>query len=266
MQMPPNTREKIMSAYQLLQGATISVDTFEHIHTILKGLHPKLDEKLEICSKALDKLQKLQAGDIITLSAEGLPEDTEEKRKRKKALLFFIHSLKDLNSEIKRIDTEFSQAQKRSNSSYNQLTTWGRIISHAKGPLGIVTLVALVIVGVMTLQTHKAQNYALIIPKPTQIKMSAADPVDSGCTQEGHITSPSSYNKALITFDNQTAQELKVYWIDFQGNRKLYAHVKAHSTYDQATWIGHVWVVTDEADQCIRLQSANSVQQAVVIN
>src|ERR1700682_4101940 len=110
MQMPPDTHEKVISVYQLLQGETISISTFEHVRTILKGLHPKVDKKLEICSKALDKLQKIQSGDIITLSAERFPEDTEEKRKRKKVLLFFINSLKNLKGEIKRIDAEFTQA------------------------------------------------------------------------------------------------------------------------------------------------------------
>src|SRR5260221_10013633 len=109
MQFSSENHEKIVSAYSLLQGATLSVDTFEHVHTLLKGLHPTLDKRLGECSKALDKFQKIQAGDIITLSVEAIPEDSEDKKKRKKALLFFISSLKNLKSEIARIDGEFSQ-------------------------------------------------------------------------------------------------------------------------------------------------------------
>src|SRR5260221_9401483 len=103
MRLPSASHEKIKSAYQLLDAGTISISTFEHICTLLKGIHPTIDEKLEVCSHALGTLQKLQSGDIITLSVEGLTEDTEEKKKRKKALLFFISSLKNLKSEIKRI-------------------------------------------------------------------------------------------------------------------------------------------------------------------
>ncbi len=40
----PNSREKIDSAYQLLQNPTISFDTFQHIHTLLKGIHPEIDK------------------------------------------------------------------------------------------------------------------------------------------------------------------------------------------------------------------------------
>lgn len=172
MRFPSDTHERIMSVYQLLQERAITVEAFEHIRTILKGLHPKVDEKLEICSKALDTLQKLQSGDIITLSAEKLSEDTEEKKKRKKALLLFIQSLKNLKSEIKRIDAEFTQANAHGNSLQNQLPAWGRIISPAKGPFGIVTLIALVIVGFLLLrqpQYHSAQVIPKITTSPTAV-------------------------------------------------------------------------------------------------
>ena len=101
---------------------------------------------------------------------------------------------------------------------------------------------------------------------PTATQLPGNGPTESGCPQEGHIKSPSSFDKANITFDNQTPGDLKVYWIDFQGNRKFYSALKAHSKYDQATWVGHVWVVANAADQCIKLHSANAVQQVLVID
>ena len=99
----------------------------------------------------------------------------------------------------------------------------------------------------------------------TQLQVGSA-PLESGCPQEGHIKSPSSFDKATITFDNQTAAVLKIYWIDFDGKRKFYEVLKAHTAYNQATWVGHVWVVADQADQCIKLHSANAVEQTLVIN
>ncbi len=159
MRIPSATNEKMMSAYQLLQEETINVSTFEHIRTIVKGIHPEVDKKLEICSQALSKLQKIQSGDVITLSAEGLPEETEKQKKRKKALLFFISSLKNLQNEMKRVDAELTQANKNDGPSIqNQLTAWGRIIKFAKGPFGVVTLIAIVVVGFSLLQGHKTQN------------------------------------------------------------------------------------------------------------
>lgn len=158
MRFPSDKHEKMMSAYQLLQTDSISLATFEHIRTLIKGFHPELDKKLEMCSQALDKLQKIESGDVISLSVEVLPEDTEEKKKRKKALLFFISSVRNLKSEIKRIDTEFTKANERGNTLKDHLSAWGRIIGFAKGPFGIATLIALLVTGFILLRSHKTQH------------------------------------------------------------------------------------------------------------
>ncbi len=50
-----DTHQKMMSAYELLQNGSLSIDTFEHIRTILKGLHPGIDKKSE-GEKLLKKL------------------------------------------------------------------------------------------------------------------------------------------------------------------------------------------------------------------
>lgn len=143
--IPSDTHKKMMSAFQLLDTQNLSLSSFNHVVTILKGIHPELDKKLEVCEVALDKFQKIQSGDMISLSAESLPEESEEQKKRKKALLFFIQSIKDLKSEIKRVEGEFKNSQNNSSSQ----TMWhiGRIIKFAKGPFGVITLIALVIIG-----------------------------------------------------------------------------------------------------------------------
>ncbi len=110
-----------------------------------------------------------------------------------------------------------------------------------------------------TTMTNTATNTLSAIDQTPQ-------PTESGCPQEGHIKSPSSFDKATVTFDNETAGDLKVYWIDFNGKRKFYSDLKAHSKYDQATWIGHVWVVANGSDQCVKLESANAVEQTLAID
>ncbi len=146
-----NAHQKMMSVYQLLSQDSISLSSFSHASILLKGIHPDLDEKLDRCEKALDKLQKIVDGDVISLSAEGLPEKDEKQRKRKRLLIFFITSLKNLQSEIKRVDTEFSQG----NGSSENLWRMGRIIKYAKGPFGIITLIAVIIVIVSSLHKQK---------------------------------------------------------------------------------------------------------------
>ncbi|HEX8964805.1 MAG TPA: hypothetical protein VF820_00040 [Patescibacteria group bacterium] len=154
MRIPSDTHEKILAAFQMLQGSTISVSTFENIRTIVKGISPEIDKKLEICSKALDKVQKIEQMDVISLAAEQLPEDTEKKKKKKKAIIFFIASLKDLRSEINRISKEFNQQTSQNNS----FISWGRIIKFAKGPFGLVTLAAIIIVSVMVLTNKHTKS------------------------------------------------------------------------------------------------------------
>ena len=140
-----DANERINAALQLLTGSELSISTFESIRKLIKGLHPELDKKLQVCSEALDKLQKIENADILTLSAEHLPEETEKQKKRKKALIFFIESIKDLKSEIKRVQGEFGSQSTTS----SQLMSWGRIIKFAKGPVGLVTLAAIIVVVVM---------------------------------------------------------------------------------------------------------------------
>lgn len=163
MKLPSDTQEKMMSAYQLLGQDIISINSFEHIRKLVKGVHPGIDEKLEICSKALNKLQKLQSADVITLSAEALPDESEEQKKRKKSLLFLIESIKSLRSEIKRVQTEFSPK----NTSQNQLWHIGKVIKFAKGPFGITTLIAIVVVGFLFMTTNHKQTPSLTQPVTT---------------------------------------------------------------------------------------------------
>jgi hypothetical protein len=94
----------------------------------------------------------------------------------------------------------------------------------------------------------------------------SAVPLESGCAQEGSIKSPASLNVATITFDNQSRQDVKVYWLDFSGARVFYRDLKVGARYDQPTWVGHVWVVADTSGKCVRLHSANAVRQDLVIN
>ena len=145
------TNEKINSALLLLQGETISLDTFSQVVTLLKGIHPEIDKKLAVSSEFLSKLQKIQNCDVIALSADTLPEETEEEKKRKKALIFFINSIHNLKSEIKRVESEL----KKSNNSSK---SFDRIVYGAKGPFGIITLIAVILVGISLFAMAKSNT------------------------------------------------------------------------------------------------------------
>ena len=142
-----DTRKKLEAALELLTQETTTFDKFEKIKILIRGINPRLDQKLDSASGAIKKLRQIQKGEIIELTIGAFPEDTEEKKKRKKALLFFITSWKDLKSEVARVKGIYNEASADNKiSGQEQATMAGKILGVMKGPLGIITLGAVGIV------------------------------------------------------------------------------------------------------------------------
>jgi hypothetical protein len=131
-------KKRVLAAQELLNEQATSRAKFESIRTLIRGINPRIDKALNASSKALTDLTKLQKGEVIELAAEHLPEDTDENKKRKKTLLLFIKFWKDLKGEVARVQTELEKGRHGQSSAQ----TIGRIASYAKGPIGLITLVA----------------------------------------------------------------------------------------------------------------------------
>lgn len=143
-----NVKSKVFAAEKLLNAQTTTFDKFRSIQELLKDVHPDLDASLTKVRVYIDKIEKIQKGQIIELSAEHLPEETEEQKKRKKLLLFLIRSWKDLQSEVKRVEHEAEVGQ-------GQRATI-KILSAVKGPFGLITLAAvLVVAGIFLVRRAK---------------------------------------------------------------------------------------------------------------
>ena len=54
--------------------------------------------------------------------------------------------------------------------------------------------------------------------------------------------------EATIKFVNKSGKTVKVYWLDYDGDRKLYETLKDGESYEQQTYLTHPWVITDEND------------------
>lgn len=146
--------KKILAARALLLEPTTSLEKFSSIRELIAGVHPGLDELLASSERELAMLEKMFNGAVIELSANHLPENTDEQKKRKKALLLFISSWNKLKSEVARVQAELAAANGTETPSTKR-SHWGRIISLAKGPLGIITVVA--VVAVVALQATSVQ-------------------------------------------------------------------------------------------------------------
>ncbi|MBI3366712.1 hypothetical protein HY041_03740, partial [Candidatus Roizmanbacteria bacterium] len=144
-----NYKERLNAALKLFDTNTVYFDKLDSLKVLLTDLDPRLNKVLEQTFKVLSHLRKLQKGEIIELSADHLPERDEKEKKRKKALLLFLKTWKDLKSEVIRVQKELITP------SQSEWLHYGKIIKFAKGPFGIVTLTAFIIVGISLLTANK---------------------------------------------------------------------------------------------------------------
>jgi von Hippel-Lindau disease tumor supressor len=66
--------------------------------------------------------------------------------------------------------------------------------------------------------------------------------------EEKGIKSVSHDVEATLKFVNKSGKTVKVYWLDYEGDRKLYQTLQDGESYDQPTYLTHPWVITDEND------------------
>ena len=153
---PGDAKEKFLAASKLLSVETTTVEKFEEVRKLIKGTHPRIDRLLESCSETISKIEKLQKGAVIELAAESLPEKTEEEKRRKKILLLFIKNWKELQEEIERVKKELDGNQTK--NTQERVKSFGKIAAFAKGPFGIITILAILVVSVLIFSEDKTSS------------------------------------------------------------------------------------------------------------
>jgi hypothetical protein len=68
-----------------------------------------------------------------------------------------------------------------------------------------------------------------------------------------------------ITFDNQLAQPVELFWLDADGNRQSYGMVDPGAQHEQHTYGGHVWLVADRQGQTLAVFEATDNPAMAVI-
>jgi dipeptidyl aminopeptidase/acylaminoacyl peptidase len=61
------------------------------------------------------------------------------------------------------------------------------------------------------------------------------------------IPSVRTGEETSITFMNRTTEDIEIYWIDSETQRRHYAFVRPGGEHRQHTYAGHVWLVTEKA-------------------
>lgn len=139
-----DTKIRIEAAYKLLHENTTTLEKFNSIRNLIKGVSPKVDSLLDATGKEFETIEKLKKGEIIDLTLENYPAETEEEKERKKKVLAFIRYWKELKSEVERIHTELHHEDEQNIKTNTESIS--KIVTFAKGPLGIITIVAAIIV------------------------------------------------------------------------------------------------------------------------
>jgi dipeptidyl aminopeptidase/acylaminoacyl peptidase len=70
--------------------------------------------------------------------------------------------------------------------------------------------------------------------------------------------------KTTLKFINRTDRPVKLVWIDATGERQDYGNVAANGESEQNTFVGHVWLVTDDADRPLGIFEATDKSVAVI--
>lgn len=140
-------RKRFAAARDLLDATSTSRAKFTAARNLIQGLNTNIDMTLAKCDEAISTLEKVQEGEVIELSAGHLPENTEDQKKRKAAILLLIKSWNQLQGEVKRVEAELSESVEAPQGEASHVFN---ILSAAKGPLGVITILA---IGAVMLKT-----------------------------------------------------------------------------------------------------------------
>ena len=58
-----------------------------------------------------------------------------------------------------------------------------------------------------------------------------------------------SGNNISILFENKSKKRVKVYWVSYEGEPKLYGEIDAGGKRDQNTYAGNTWLICDDNDK-----------------
>lgn len=190
-------KQEIEALLKLLDGDSTTFDRLESSLTLLKGINSTIDKKIEQALLPLKNLRNLQEGDVIELTAENLPERDEKEKRRKRALLLLLKSIRELRSEIERVQKEWDRQKKGEQGGVESL---GKIAAFAKGPFGIITLAAvLAVAGLLFLNKGRGQNQSSVASaSPTPSPLTTPTPTPSPRTSPSPISGESIL---VITYD-----------------------------------------------------------------
>src|SRR5277367_3243090 len=93
-------------------------------------------------------------------------------------------------------------------------------------------------------------DVACSIEDPTGSRTCEQAPAQS-CNAAADYASQPSREPTDLTWVNRGSKPVKVYWLNFRGERILYDSIPPGGQHKQQTFVGHNWLVTTPAEQCL---------------
>ncbi|MFZ9681425.1 MAG: hypothetical protein ACO3CL_08410 [Bacteroidia bacterium] len=108
----------------------------------------------------------------------------------------------------------------------------------------------------------------------------ATGSVDSGKARDGSALAGEASREVLekgtrslhanlpteVIFENRSGQTVRIYWLDYSGNRKLYRTLENGQKHAQKTFVTHPWLITGEDDRGWQVFFPDSLPRTVVIS
>jgi hypothetical protein len=69
-----------------------------------------------------------------------------------------------------------------------------------------------------------------------------------------------------IRFENKSGKIVKIYWLDYSCNRKLYKVLEKDQVHNQQTYVTHPWLITGDDDRAMQIYFPDSQSRTVVIS
>jgi dipeptidyl aminopeptidase/acylaminoacyl peptidase len=100
-----------------------------------------------------------------------------------------------------------------------------------------------------------------------EVKVAAADKAPEASLPAEARPRPSrrTGDETSITFVNRTGAEVKLFWLDEEGQRQAYGSVTPDARRQQHTFAGHVWLVADAKEQPLAVFEATDAGGEAVI-
>lgn len=82
--------------------------------------------------------------------------------------------------------------------------------------------------------------------------------INSAKASEANVCSAESVSRSIsgkvstkMVFRNRSRKKVKIYWLNYSGERVFYRQLNPQTGYTQSTYVTHPWVVTDASDNCL---------------